>query len=326
MNRRYGILESLREKNDFVSGSEIGERFKISRAAVNKHITALRKEGYIIESVPNKGYRLKDSPDIINSEEIKRNLNARIMGSEVLCFDTLSSTNDKAKEAGEKALPSGTVILCENQTGGKGRRGRSWSFAPKEAIAMSIMLRPDFAPEYAANLTLIMGMAVNSALRRVCGAETYIKWPNDIVLGGKKICGILLEMTTEEKDIRYIVCGVGINLQNESFPADIENTATSVYIQTGRRFERQKVVRAVLEDFDRYYLLYQNPENLPALLEEYKKSCINIGREITAIYSDRTIRGKAIDINSAGELVITDENNNKTALRSGEVSVRGVYE
>lgn len=326
MNRSYEILKYIKEKKEYISGREIGEFFGISRAAVHKHIDSLKKEGYIIKSVSNKGYKLVEAPDIINPLEIKSGLDTRLIGSEVLCYKTLTSTNDKLKELGEEGHPSGTVVITEEQTRGKGRRGRSWKLSPKDAIAMSVLLRPSFSPEYAANLTLIMGMAVNNTLRKLCNTDTYIKWPNDIVINGKKLCGILLEMVTEEKEVKYIVCGVGINVSNTDFPDEIKNTATSIYLETGKKYSRKDIIRSILSEFDRYYSLYENKDALPELISEYKKSCINIGREVIAIYDNRQIKGIAADVNLNGELIIKNENNNEIILRSGEVSVRGVYD
>lgn len=326
MSVKYNLLEYMREKNDYVSGSELGAYLGISRAAVHKHIDKLKKEGCQIDAVSGRGYKLLKSGDMLDPEEIGRGLSLKHIGSEILCYKTLSSTNDKAKALGEEGKPSGAVITAENQTKGKGRRGKSWSLEPKSGIAMSILLRPAFSPEYASNLTLIAGMAVNRALRRICGVDCLIKWPNDIVSGGKKLCGILVETVTEEKDIRYLVCGIGINVSNSSFPEEIEKTAASIFTETGRKYMRRDIIKAVLEEFDILYDSFLDPANLPNIIGEYKKSCINIDREVTAVYAHKTIKGIATDINSKGELIIKTENAEEIVLRSGEVSVRGVYQ
>ncbi len=326
MDIRYNILKLLRSRDDFVSGEEIGGLFNISRTAVWKHIDRLKSEGYKIDSVKNRGYKLLEEPDVINEGDITEGLDTAFIGRNVLCFPSLDSTNNKAKELAESGAADGTVVFAEEQTMGKGRRGRAWSLEAGKCIAMSIILRPDTAPVYAAKTTLIMGLAACEVLRRLSGAEVGIKWPNDIVINGKKICGILTEMSTEDEYIRYIVCGIGINVGQTGFPKELERLATSLYIESGQRLLRKNIAKALLECFEEYYLKYISGKNAEEFAAVYKKYCINIGKRLRAIYDDREITGTGADINSSGELIILDEYGKETVLRSGEVSVRGVYE
>ncbi len=326
MDIRYNILKLLRQKRDFVSGEEIGDILDISRAAVWKHIDRLKKEGYKIESVKNRGYKLYGEPDIVNEAEITEGLNTAFIGSSVVCLLSVDSTNNKAKELAEAGAADGTVVFAEKQTMGKGRRGRAWSHEAGKAIAVSLILKPDIVPENAPKITLIMGLAVCKTLREQCGADAKIKWPNDIIINGKKVCGILTEMTTEDEYIKYVICGAGINVGQESFPEELERLATSVYIETGRSFLRKDIIKTLLKNFEDYYMNFISNKNFMEFIEAYKKYCINIGRPIRAIYENKEVRGTGIDVNSSGELIMLDENGNEITLRSGEVSVRGVYE
>ncbi len=325
MRVRYEKLKLLTEKGDFISGNEIGKKFNMTRAAVWKHIDRLKKEGYMIRSVENRGYCYYGRKDFINDEVLKKELKTDFIGRELHYYNSVGSTNDRAKELAEEGAPDGTVVIAEEQFKGKGRRGRLWCSETGSAVAMSILLKPDFSPEYASNLTLIMGMAVNKTVRELCGADSFIKWPNDIVINGKKLCGILVEMATEEKEIRYVVCGVGINVSNRSFPEEIKETATSIFLETDREVLRQDIIKSILENFEAYYKEYEKSEGFGAFKERYTAQCINIGRELRAVYKDKEVFGVGVGINDSGELIIRENNGEESILRSGEVSVRGVY-
>ncbi len=323
---RYKILEILKEQPGFISGSNIGEKLNISRAAVAKHIDVLREEGYEISSVQNRGHKLIAEGDILNPNEVDRALTTKFIGREIFSQRQVKSTNDLLKSNAEKGCKDGALCICEEQRLGRGRRGRSWTLEPKAGIAFSIVLRPDFAPELAPNLTLLMGLAVNKALRSLCGAESKIKWPNDIIINGKKVCGILVEMITEERDIKYVICGVGINVSNKEFPEDLKNIATSIYIETGKAFLRKDVLAAVLNNFEELYIAYCENVSFAPFLEEYKASCINIGRELKAVYDNKEIIAAGEDIAADGSLIVRQNDGSLLTLRSGEVSIRGVFQ
>ncbi len=326
MNTRYEILKMLKERGDYVSGREIGEKFNMSRSAIWKHIDKLKKEGCIINSVNNKGYLYCGISDIVTPQAIQENLSTEFIGKNIVYCHSVSSTNTYLKDLAEKGSDDGTVVIAEEQLQGKGRRGRSWQLEQGKAIAMSILLKPDFSPQYAPKLTLLMGMAVNKTLRQLCGVNSFIKWPNDVIANGKKLCGILTEMVTEAEYIKYVICGVGINVSNESFPEEIKNMATSVLIETGKACPRREIIQSVLFNFENYYKTYVKTKNLKPLLEEYKKMCINIGKSIKAIYDDKAVYGVGKTINEQGELIMEDSDGKEWILRAGEVSVRGVYQ
>lgn len=227
------ILTLLRNSEDYVSGQQLCDRFGVTRTAVWKVINQLKEEGYQIESVSRRGYRLVEGPaDILSESEIASILKTQWAGRKLYCFDTTGSTNTDAKRLGEEGNPHGTVVTADIQTAGKGRRGRSWQTLSGTALAFTLLLRPDFAPDKASMITLVMALSVVEAVEEITGTAAGIKWPNDIVMNRKKICGMLTEMTmTPEMDeIQYVVVGAGINVNNaapEDFQEEVRPTATS---------------------------------------------------------------------------------------------------
>lgn len=311
------VLEMLQVSEGYVSGEGISNKLGISRNAVWKHINKLRSEGYEIESVTNRGYRLNSSPDIISAEKIQEGLNTEFIGRKIVCMEVTDSTNNAAKAA--TGMPDGTLFISEIQTGGKGRLGRAWTSPKGTGIWMSLLLKPKILPSDVAQITLIVGMAVAKSIG--CGAK--IKWPNDVVIGTKKVCGILTEMSAEIERVNYVVPGIGINVNIESFDSELSEKATSLYIETGEKFERCAIIRAFLEEFEVLYKQFLK-DGIAALAEDYRELCVTIGREVSVIYPNRTVNGKAVDINEEGELIVETENG-KIVVGSGEVSVRGIY-
>ena len=227
------ILRCLREAEGYVSGQELCERLKVSRTAVWKVMQQLQAEGYEIEAVRNRGYRLKESGDAYSQAELQSIMSSKWAGKNLLIFEKVDSTNNMLRTLAEQGAPEGTLVVAANQTAGKGRRGRSWSAPEGTSIAMSILLRPEFPPERASMLTLVMAMAIARGIREVTGLDAGIKWPNDIVADGKKLCGILTEMSTEMEYIRYVVIGIGINVSMKEFPEELKQKATSLELCLG---------------------------------------------------------------------------------------------
>lgn len=307
----------------FISGEEISKKLGISRTAVWKHINVLKEQGYEIESVNKKGYRLKESPDdILSKENILHNLNTKFIGKEVIHFDSLDSTNNYAKTIASKAI-NGTVIISEEQLNGRGRLGKQWHSKKHEGIWMSIILKPDILPMDAPFITLIAGASVVQALGNL-GVNSSIKWPNDIILNGKKICGILTELSAEIERVNYIVLGIGINAKTLDFPEDIVNIATSIK-KEGYDISRVDIVRNILSEFETKYNEYVNYNNKKATLEVCRKYSAIIGKEIYTIKNDIKEKVKCIDINESGNLVVEDKNGNEKEVISGEVSIRGEH-
>lgn len=318
------ILKMLRETDGYVSGQELCNKFGVSRTAVWKAINQLKENGYEIEAVQNKGYHLLSAPDIMDQTELESIHATEWAGCEIYYFDSIDSTNTKAKELAEEGHPSGTLVVADRQTAGKGRRGRSWESPSGIGIFMTLMLKPEINPNHASMLTLVAAMATTRAIRRVTGVPAMIKWPNDIVMNGKKVCGILTEMSAQFDYINHIVIGIGINVHNEDFPEEIAQMASSIYLESGQRIHRASLIEAFLEEFEDVYAEYLKTEDMEGLQKEYDAMLVNRGRQVRVLDPKEPFEGKAMGITKKGELIV-DTWESRKLVSSGEVSVRGIY-
>ncbi len=318
------ILALLRESGDFISGQELCSRFGVTRAAVWKAIGQLKKEGYEIEAVQNRGYKLA-AAEVYGENELRSRIHTLWAGSELHFHRITGSTNLLAKQAGEEGAPHGSLFVADEQTAGRGRRGRSWQSPPRANIYFTILLRPDLAPDQASMLTLVMAHSVADAIGRYTGLEPEIKWPNDVLLDDKKICGILTEMSLEREFIHYVVCGVGINVADQDFPEGVREHATAVESVWGRRVSKGELLQYVMEAFERDYDAFVAAGDLTPLLESYNGRLVNLGRRVRVLDPKGEWEGMALGINARGELLVEDESGAVTAVFAGEVSVRGIY-
>ena len=319
------ILKMLRQTNDYLSGQQICDTFHVSRTAVWKVITQLKEEGYEIEAVRNRGYRLTSSPDVLSEKEITSRLKTKWAGTCLEFEEVVDSTNIRAKELGEKGAPHGTLVVAEQQTAGKGRRGRSWVSPPGSSIYMTLLLKPEVDPSRAPMLTLLMAYAIADAFRGEKNLDVQIKWPNDLVLNKKKICGILTEMSAEVGYVHYVVIGVGINVNTESFQEEISQTATSLRIEEGVKFQRAELIAAIMQKFEMYYEKFCASGNLSDIMDGYNAILVNKDREVRVLEPGNEYNAKALGINETGELIVEKEDGSRTEIFSGEVSVRGIY-
>ena len=319
------ILRLLRSADGYISGQELCNRFGVSRTAVWKAINQLKEAGYEIEAQQNKGYRLMAAPDLMTEAEIKSLMHTEWVSREVLYFDTIDSTNTKAQELAEKGYQSGTLVVADKQESGKGRRGRSWVSPSGTGIFMTLMIKPDINPNNASMLTLVAALAVAKAITSVTGEEALIKWPNDIVVNGKKVCGILTEMNAQFDYINHIVVGIGINVHNESFPEEISQMASSLMIEAGgKRFHRAQIIAETMSYFEQYYDTFLKTQDLSALVREYDKLLVNRNKSVRVLDPKEPFDGKAMGITPKGELIV-DTWESRKLVSSGEVSVRGIY-
>ena len=319
------ILRLLRSADGYISGQELCNRFGVSRTAVWKAINQLKEAGYEIEAQQNKGYRLMAAPDLMTEAEIKSLMHTEWVAKEVLYFDTIDSTNTKAQELAEKGYPSGTLVVADKQESGKGRRGRSWVSPSGTGIFMTLMIEPDINPNNASMLTLVAALAVAKAITSVTGEEALIKWPNDIVINGKKVCGILTEMNAQFDYINHIVVGIGINVHNESFPEEISQMASSLMIEAGgKRFHRAQIIAETMSYFEQYYDTFLKTQDLSALVREYDELLVNRNKSVRVLDPKEPFDGKAMGITPKGELIV-DTWESRKLVSSGEVSVRGIY-
>ena len=319
------ILSALRQSEGYISGQELCERFGVSRTAVWKGINQLKNEGYQIEAVQNKGYRLCGYPDSISKTELESRMHTRWVGKNLICLDSVDSTNDYIKKMAEEGAPHGTLAVADYQSGGKGRRGRAWVPPHGSAIAMSILVRPQLAPEKASMMTLVAGMAVAKSVKEVTGLDVKIKWPNDVVIRGKKISGTLTEMSMELGAIHYIVIGTGINANVTEFPEEIQDIATSLILEKGEKVDRAAIICAHMEAFEDFYDRFMEYGDMTLLRGDYQELLVNQNQQVRVLEPGNEYTGIARGIDELGQLLVEKEDGSMVKVYAGEVSVRGIY-
>lgn len=328
---RADILTCLRESGDYVSGQQLCDRLGVSRTAVWKVINQLKEEGYLIESVPGRGYRLVESPANVYSEsEIASRLHTKWAGRKLHFFETTGSTNSDAKRFAEEGEPHGTTVVADRQTAGRGRRGRSWESPAGTSIYFTIVVRPKFAPDQASMVTLVMALSVAEAVQEITGLDVGIKWPNDIVVNGKKVVGILTEMsmTPEMNEIQFLVAGVGVNVNQagpEEFPEELRGMATSLKIEAGRQLDRAALLERILARFETDYEKFEQTLDLSALKARYEARLAGRDAGVRVLDPAGEYNGISRGITDTGELIVEREDKEKVLVYAGEVSVRGLY-
>ena len=323
---RDDVLALLRQQEGApLSGEAVSRALGVSRAAVWKAMETLRREGYLISSAPRKGYWLERSPDRLSAGELARP--GRQVGREIVCLETVDSTNNELKRRAVGEAPDGLVVVAEGQTGGRGRRGRSFASPAGKGLYLSALLRPSCTLEQLPALTAWSAVAVCGAVEALCGVRPGIKWPNDVILEGRKLCGILteLELEAESGALRYVVVGIGLNLsQTEAdFGPEVAPLAISLAQALGRAPRRAEVAAAVLDALDGMYAAF--PEQREDWLARYRAGCLTLGRQVRLLRPGRaeeTAFAEGIDDDFA--LVVRRPDGRRESVSSGEVSVRGL--
>ena len=322
------VLKLISRERSYISGEAISHKLGVSRAAVNTAVKALREDGYEIESSTNKGYLLISSPDILSKGSVSVHLPDNRPG-DLLVFDSVDSTNNVLKDMASKGALSGTVVIADQQTGGKGRRGRSFASPSGAGIYLSYLFKPDSGFDKISDLTSWTAFAVSDAIRRAYNLDSQIKWVNDLLMNRKKICGILTEVTVEGESgfIDTCIIGIGVNVNEEDFPPEISEIATSISMENGgKKFVRSGLAAEIIKSMDK---LASNWPQDPYYLERYRELNITTGSKITAFpqmtENGQGRTGKAIAINEDFSLKVEFDDGSVENLRSGEVSVRGLY-
>ncbi|MEL7565194.1 MAG: biotin--[acetyl-CoA-carboxylase] ligase [Dehalobacterium sp.] len=318
---KNAILKLLKGNSEYLSGEEISNILGVSRTAIWKHIRTLKSEGYVIESQTKLGYLLLKVPDRMYPEEIKGYLKTAQIGGTILYEDTVDSTNITAKDIADQGFEEGTVVVAEMQTAGKGRLGRGWHSSYGTGIWMSVMVRPTIMPVDAPKITLLTAISVAQAIRQETGVSPGIKWPNDILIKGKKVCGILTEIKADMDLIHYIIVGIGINVNESEFSSDISNIATSLKMETGRDINRVKMAAAVLNNWEENYFEFLQ-RGFSRIKSAWREFSINLGQEVTVTTLKDTIQGRAIDIDDDGLLLVEDNRGTLHKIVAGDVSLR----
>ena len=324
---REKVLALLKESgSSFCSGEGMSQILGISRAAVWKAIDALRQEGYEISSIPRRGYRLERSPDLLSPGELSGALNNCVIGQNILCLNSVDSTNNYAKKLADEGAPHGTVVLTNHQTGGRGRRGNSFISPAGKGLYLSVLLRPNYPPAEVINLTAWIAVAVCNAMEQVIGERPGIKWTNDLILRQKKLCGILTEMGLEAEsgELQYVVAGIGINVSqtNEDFGDEVSRLAISLEQALDRRIRRSDLAVAVIRALDR--MMSDFPTQKETYLTRYRADCPTLGKEVRLIQKGETRVAFAQSIDDDFALVVRHEDGSLETVSAGDVSVRGL--
>lgn len=298
-----------------VSGQEIGEKLGISRAMVSKYIKAIKENGYEIHSSPKIGHVLISSPDILIPDEIKNGLETDFIGKEIVYYNNVDSTNSIAKEIAPKS-PNGTIVLAETQSKGRGRRGNDWESLPG-GLWFSVILKPDIPLEHASKVTLVAGLAVANVIRKY-EIDAKIKWPNDILINGKKVCGILTELNAEIDGVNYIVLGIGINanIDTQYLKDDVRDISTSLENEKGKKIDRTKFLRCLLQELEKQYIRFIMQQFI-SIIDDWVNLSDTIGREVVITSPSKTTEGKAIGLTESGALLIQNIHGIKEEIIAG---------
>jgi BirA family transcriptional regulator, biotin operon repressor / biotin---[acetyl-CoA-carboxylase] ligase len=321
MTMKEKILKVFREaKGEFVSGEILSEELHCSRTAVWKHIEELRTLGYEFEAVRRSGYRLKSSPDMPLEVEVKNGLDTDILGQSVYFFPSLESTQIYAHTLAKESAPEGAVVIADQQVGGKGRLGRPWHSPTGTGIWMSILLRPKLELHRCPQLTLLTAVAVVQAIHEQTGLEAGIKWPNDILLNGKKICGILTELNAEWGCINYIIIGIGINVNVACFPEELKDIATSLRIERGVEVKRVPLIQAILRHLEHLYQQYLT-DGFRSIKPLWEQHAVSIGRRVIIRQSHKTMEGLALGIDDDGVLLVQNDQGEIEKIYSADIDL-----
>jgi len=299
------VLGFLAEAGDeFVSGEAISDKLGLSRAAVWKHVNALRGQGYRIDAIPARGYRLVEIPDRLTPLELRPLLATHDLGQALHCFEEVGSTSDVAKELAEEGAAHGEVVIAERQTAGRGRRGRAWASPAGKNLYLSVVLRPELPPQRAPELTLVASVALCDVVRQA-GVEAGIKWPNDLLAGGRKLAGILTELAAEPDTVHWVVLGIGVNLnvRAEDFPEELRGEATSLAIERGQPAPRALFTAALLARLEEW-LDRHAAEGFGPVRLAWKERSATLGREVRVEVEGREVTGVAEDLDETGALLV----------------------
>ena len=317
------LLHALREGGQ-ISGEELGKRLNMTRTAIWKRINRLRGLGYEIASSPRRGYSLVSVPDLLLPEEIEPGLHTKVFGKPIIFYHELGSTQDAAKELARQGADEGTVVIAETQSHGKGRKGREWSSAPGQGIQVSIILRPKLSPSQAIQIPLVAGVAVAQSIMEVTPLKPKIKWPNDLMIGRKKVGGILTEMNAEIDRIDYVVLGIGLNVNTPKnlFPKEIREIATSLAEESGGPVSRVRLLQSFLKEFEILYGEFTT-SGFQTIREKWKAMNNTIGAWVELSDMDGgKMRGKILDMDVDGALLLQKGDKTVERILAGDISLR----
>ena len=318
------ILCRLRQAGEEpVSGTELSQELDLSRAAVSARIRELRSLGYEIEADPHRGYRLVSAPDVLHADDLLSLVASnRVVGRDIRVFEETSSTNDVVEKLARDKLREGVVVFAESQSKGRGRLGRKWLSPSHKGLWFSVLLRPNLRPQAATQLTVAAATSLVRAIHQVTHLKPEIKWPNDILLKGRKVAGVLTELSAELDHVKYIVLGIGVdvNLNPGDFPSELRKLATSIKIETGQSIRRAELAAAILQQLDRDYALVCS-RRFAKLSDEWEAQCTTLGRRVNIRVGDRLIQGHAESLDEDGALLLRTEHGHLERVIGGDVTL-----
>ena len=317
------LLAALRSGSDATPAPELSKRLGISASELQSQLGALEKLGYEVEATPHQGFRLRTAPDLLHRADLlSLAMGNRIIGRDVQIFSETTSTNDLADKLGRDGVAEGAVVFAESQTRGRGRLGRTWFSPPGKGLWFSVLLRPDLRPQAATQMTVAAATAAVRAIRAQTGISPEIKWPNDVLVGGKKLAGILTEMSAELDRIKYMVLGIGldVNLSRDELPPELRAVATSLQIETGKSWRRADVAAAILAELDRDYGRI-NEGDFSEVAEEWERHCSTLGQQVTINMGARVVHGRAESLDDDGALLLRTEHGHLERIVGGDVTI-----
>ncbi len=321
------ILSALRANPDGVSGAQLAEQLAISRAAIWARMDDLRQAGYDIAASPHFGYKLVSAPDALHADDLLARLaetagssRERIIGRDIRVFQETNSTNDVVEKLARDGVKEGVVVFAESQTKGRGRLGRKWLSPPRKGLWFSVLLRPDFQPQETTQLTVVSATALRRAIKTVCGLAAEIKWPNDLLIGGKKVAGILTEMSAEVDRVRHVILGIGVDVNQTAaeFPVELRKLATSLRLEAGAEISRAELATEILRELDFDYARV-NAGTFSVVADEWEAACVTIGKNVTVHVGDRKFRGHAESLDDDGALLVRTEYGHLERILGGDV-------
>ena len=330
------ILSALRANPDGVSGAQLAEQLAISRAAIWSRVEELRRVGFDIEAGPHFGYRLVGESDTLLADDLvaraSRPCDSKnkkhtgetpvplLIGRDIEVFEQTTSTNDVIEKLARDGVREGVVVFAESQTKGRGRLGRKWMSPPRKGLWFSILLRPELRPQETTQLTVASATALRRAIKTVTGLSAEIKWPNDLLLGGKKVAGILTEMSAEVDRVRHVILGIGVDVNQEEFPPELRKLATSLKIETGREISRAELAVEILRELDFDYARIGGGK-FPAVADEWEAGCATIGKNVSVQMGARQVRGRAEALDDDGALLVRTEHGHLERIIGGDVTL-----
>lgn len=317
------ILKALRAQPDGVSGADLARGMEVSRAAVWKAIEELRKLGYDIEATPHLGYRLVNSPDVLHADDLATRLDPScLIGRDIRVFRETASTSDVVEKLARDNAREGVVVFAESQTRGRGRLGRKWSSPAGKGLWFSTLLRPGFSPRETTRLTVAAAVAMARAIESATQLKPDIKWPNDLLLGSRKVAGVLTELRAELDRVKYVIVGIGLDVNQtpSEFPSGLREMATSLRIEGGRKIDRASLAATVLRELDGTYALVRGG-SFDALANEWEDRCTTLGHDVKIRVGSRLIEGRAESLNPDGALLVRTQHGRLEHVTGGDVTL-----